>query len=174
MNQTTVIKVIVMMMIWQLRFEPVHVFDCVWRFGDTWGKGTSAGNIWITELTCCGRARPWVWGRAWCMLGRGTRARWLAAEWACRLDICSLRSGTFSDRLWWIINIVTVQRAVRSLTVSRLKGYIQSNSIMKLVLALKANAIPRRSRTKPTSVLYRKQEKKKKTTGLTNMKCTKY
>lgn len=39
-------------------------------------------------------------------------------------------------------------------------GYIQSNSIMKLVLALKANAMPRRSRTKPTKVLCKKQQKK--------------
>lgn len=36
-----------------------------------------------------------------------------------------------------------------------LSGYIQSNSIMKLVLALKANAMPRRSLTKPTKVLYK-------------------
>lgn len=34
-----------------------------------------------------------------------------------------------------------------------LKGYIQSKSIIKLVLALKAKAIPLRSLTSPTKVL---------------------
>lgn len=35
----------------------------------------------------------------------------------------------------------------------RVQGYIHSNSIMKLVLALKAKAIPLKSLTKPTKVL---------------------
>jgi len=34
-----------------------------------------------------------------------------------------------------------------------MEGYIHSNSIMKLVLALKAKAIPLKSLTKPTKVL---------------------
>lgn len=37
-------------------------------------------------------------------------------------------------------------------------GYIQSKSIMKLVLALKAKAMPLRSRTKPTKVRYKKEQ----------------
>lgn len=42
-------------------------------------------------------------------------------------------------------------------------GYIQSNSIMKLVLALKANAMPRRSLTRPTKVLYKQTHRTIKT-----------
>lgn len=173
MNQTTVTKVIVM--IWQLRFEPVHVFDCVWRCDTPEVKEPlqeTSGSLSSPVVDELGHEFEDGRGACWVVVPeldgslQNGHVGWISA---------GLRSGTFSDRLWWIINIVTVQRAVRSLTVSRLKGYIQSNSIMKLVLALKANAIPRRSRTKPTSVLYRKQEKKKKTTGLTNiMKCTKY
>lgn len=39
------------------------------------------------------------------------------------------------------------------------EGYIHSNSIMKLVLALKAKAIPLKSLTKPTKVLCIAEEK---------------
>lgn len=40
------------------------------------------------------------------------------------------------------------------------KGYIQSKSIIKLVLALKAKAIPLRSLTKPTNVLWKETNTK--------------
>lgn len=40
-----------------------------------------------------------------------------------------------------------------------IEGYIHSNSIMKLVLALKAKAIPLKSLTKPTKVLCIAKEK---------------
>lgn len=44
-------------------------------------------RVLLACSTCCGRARPSVWERAWCTPGRGTTALWLAARWACRRDI---------------------------------------------------------------------------------------
>lgn len=89
------------------------------------------------------------------MLGRGTTARWPAAEWAYTLDIYrnGLRTFFSCDQKW----LLAEQRSAP--LYCRLKGYIQSNSIMKLVLALKANAMPRRSLTKPTRVLYSSTQK---------------
>lgn len=90
----------------------------------------------------------------WCMLGRGTKALWLAAEWACRLDICRSGLRTVMGKLCNFMNDYNeVCSSKIDVSPGQLLGYIQSKSIMKLVLALKANAMPRRSLTKPTRVL---------------------